>query len=69
MPEIDGCEAAKLIRMSDHPEGPTIPLIAMTDHALSDDVAKALAAGMNSFIEKPIVRRKIVIVTLQNFRA
>jgi len=68
MPEIDGCEAAKLIRMSDHPEGPTIPLIAMTDHALSDDVAKALAAGMNSFIEKPIVEEKLYS-TLQNFRA
>ena len=67
MPEIDGCEAAKLIRMSDHPEGPTIPLIAMTDHALSEDVAKALAAGMNSFIEKPIVAEKLYN-TLHNFK-
>jgi two-component system sensor histidine kinase/response regulator len=66
MPEIDGCETAKLIRMSDHPEGPTIPLIAMTDHALSEDVAKALGAGMNSFVEKPIVADKLYSA-LQNF--
>ena len=66
MPEIDGCETAKLIRMSDHPEGPTIPLIAMTDHALSEDVAKALGAGMNSFVEKPLVAEKLYSA-LQNF--
>lgn len=66
MPEIDGCEAAKLIRMSDHPEGQTIPLIAMTDHALSEDVAKALSCGMNSFVEKPLAAEKLYS-TLKNF--
>ena len=66
MPEIDGPEATKLIRMSDHPEGQTIPIIAMTDNVLAEDVAKALADGMNSHVDKPIEKEKLYS-TLQNF--
>ena len=54
MPEIDGYEATKLIRMSDHTDAKTIPVLAMTANVLSEDVAKALACGMNGHIGKPI---------------
>ena len=66
MPEIDGCEAAKLIRMSDHPEGQTIPIIAMTDNVLAEDVAKAISSGMNSHLDKPI-NKELLYSTLKNF--
>jgi len=59
LPEIDGTETAKIIRMSDHPEGQTIPIIAMVDNVLSEDVAKAISNGMNSYVEKPIDKDKL----------
>ncbi len=59
LPEIDGSEAAKIIRMSDHPEGQTIPIIALVDNVLSEDAAKAISSGMNSYVEKPIDKDKL----------
>jgi len=59
MPEIDGYEAAKLIRMSDHIEAKTIPIIAMTANVFSEDVAKALSCGMNGHVGKPIDKKNL----------
>lgn len=59
LPEIDGSEAAKIIRMSDHPEGQTIPIVALVDNVLSEDAAKAISSGMNSYVEKPIDKDKL----------
>jgi len=54
MPEINGCEATRLIRMSDHVAAKSIPIIAMTANDSSDDVNEALSCGMNSHLCKPI---------------
>ena len=54
MPVMDGYSAAKTIRGSMHPEAKTMPIIAMTANAFSEDVSAALAAGMNGHIAKPI---------------
>ena len=54
MPEINGCEATRLIRMSDHPAAKNIPIIAMTANDSSDDVNEAISCGMNSHLCKPI---------------
>ena len=54
MPVMDGFEATKTIRESNHPEAKTIPIIAMTANAFAEDVAEALAKGMNAHIAKPI---------------
>lgn len=54
MPVMDGYNAAKTIRSSIHPEAKTMPIIAMTANAFSEDVSAALAAGMNDHIAKPI---------------
>jgi len=54
MPVLDGYEATRKIRNSDHPEGKTIPIIAMTANAFAEDVAEALSVGMDAHISKPI---------------
>ncbi|WP_428603815.1 transporter substrate-binding domain-containing protein [Sedimenticola sp.] len=52
MPQMDGYEAAGKIR--NLPESNTLPIIALTANALSGDKEKALAAGMNEHVPKPI---------------
>ncbi len=54
MPVMDGYEATKAIRALDRPDARTVPIIAMTADAFSDDVQKCLDAGMNGHIAKPI---------------
>ena len=54
MPVMNGHEAARRIRQSDHPQAKTIPIIAVTANAFTDDVKASLAAGMNDHITKPI---------------
>ena len=52
MPEMDGYEATRLIRAQ--PWGASLPIIAMTAHALEEEKRKALEMGMNGHISKPI---------------
>ena len=54
MPVMDGHEAARRIRTSDHPQAGTIPIIATTANAFSADVSSAMAAGMNAHVSKPL---------------
>lgn len=54
MPVMDGYEATRIIRASDHPDAATIPILAMTANAFNEDVAAAVEAGMNGHIAKPI---------------
>lgn len=54
MPEIDGYEAAGIIRSSGRRDAVSIPIIAMTANAFDSDIQKALDAGMNAHITKPI---------------
>lgn len=54
MPVMDGYEATRQIRASCHPRAKDIPILAMTADAFTEDVAKALASGMNSHLAKPI---------------
>lgn len=54
MPVMDGYTAARKIRESVHPQAADIPVIALTANAFAEDIAKALAAGMNDHVAKPI---------------
>ena len=54
MPEMDGYQATRSIRASAHPDAASIPILAMTANAFTEDVAKAKAAGMNGHLAKPI---------------
>ena len=55
MPEIDGIEATKLIRTGSSPQiDSSIPILALTADAIDGERERAMAAGMNGFIPKPI---------------
>ncbi|WP_159207351.1 response regulator, partial [Klebsiella pneumoniae] len=50
MPHMTGYEATKAIRTLDHPDASSIPIIAMTADAFSEDVKHCLGCGMNAHI-------------------
>ncbi len=54
MPIMNGYEATKAIRHSNHKLAKTIPIIAMTANAFSEDIQMSLAAGMNAHASKPV---------------
>jgi CheY-like chemotaxis protein len=54
MPVMDGLTATRRIRASQHPDAARIPILAVTADAFVEDAAKAMAAGMNDHIAKPI---------------
>lgn len=54
MPEMDGLDAARAIRVMDRPDAKTVPILAMTANAFADDVSRSLAAGMNAHLTKPL---------------
>ena len=54
MPVMNGYEATKMIRSLDREDARTIPIIAMTANAFTEDRLKAKEAGMNEHIVKPL---------------
>lgn len=54
MPVMDGYEATKHIRQLENPELASVPIIAMTANAFTEDKEEALRSGMNGHIAKPI---------------
>lgn len=52
LPQIDGWEATRRIKSS--PETRSIPVIALTAHAMAEDEKKAMAAGCDDFDTKPV---------------
>jgi signal transduction histidine kinase/DNA-binding response OmpR family regulator len=61
MPNLDGYEAAALIR-SHEPSGERVPIVALTANAMAEDRARTLAAGMDRHLAKPIVREELAEV-------
>ncbi len=63
MPELDGYEATRQIRLAE-PCRHT-PIIAMTANTLEGDSEKCLAAGMNDYLDKPILLQALAAVLLK----
>ena len=62
MPHMDGYEATRRIRSLDDPAKANIPIFAMTANAFEEDRQKALDAGLNGHIVKPIDIAKLMQV-------
>jgi len=59
MPEMDGREAARLIR-AEETEGQHVPICALTAHAMEGDSATILAAGIDAYLTKPLKKSAIL---------
>jgi CheY-like chemotaxis protein len=51
LPGMDGCELTRMLRQ----RGVTTPIVALTASAHGDEEQRALAAGMNAFLRKPVL--------------
>jgi signal transduction histidine kinase/FixJ family two-component response regulator len=58
MPEMDGFEATRRIRLLDSPNA-AVPIIALTAHAMRGDEARCIEAGMSDYMPKPISRQRL----------
>ncbi len=53
MPEMDGYEASRQIRALNRPDAKTVPIIALTANAFTEDAQRAADAGMDAHMTKP----------------
>lgn len=68
MPIMNGYEATEKIRGLDRPDARSIPIIAMTADAFSDDVKRCLDSGMNAHTAKPINLEEILFLLKKHMR-
>ncbi len=62
MPVLDGHQATRKIRRMRRADAKTVPIVAMTANAFLEDRKKALAAGMNEHIAKPVEKDRLLSV-------
>lgn len=60
MPVMNGYDATRAIRALDRPDARTIPIIAMTADAFSEDIHRCLECGMDAHIAKPLDMRELL---------
>jgi CheY-like chemotaxis protein len=54
MPNMNGCDAARVIRSLPRADAATVPIVALSANAYQEDVSQAIAAGMDDHIAKPV---------------
>lgn len=59
MPDMDGYEATRAIRLSEKVDAADIPIIALTANAFAEDAKAAHDAGMNAHLSKPLDFNKL----------
>jgi PAS domain S-box-containing protein len=59
MPDMDGFETTKAIRAQERASKKHLPIVAMTAHAMIGDRERCLAAGMDSYVTKPVDAAKL----------
>ena len=67
MPEMNGLDATRAIRKLENPRAVSIPIVAMTADAFSENITECLDAGMNGHIAKP-VDIKLVIKEIRRIK-
>jgi CheY-like chemotaxis protein len=67
LPGMDGFELLRHLRAD--PELRTIPVIAITAHAMSGDRQRCLDAGFNDYMAKPILDEKALLVMVARLLA
>ncbi len=67
MPEMNGLDATRIIRKLEDPWASSIPIVAMTADAFSENIMECLDAGMNGHIAKP-VDIKLVIKEIRRIK-
>lgn len=60
MPKMDGLTASKLIREF----RPNLPVIAQTAFAMPGDRENAIRSGINNYIEKPIIKKQLMLLII-----
>lgn len=60
MPNMNGWDAARKIRSMKRPDAGTIPIIAMSANAFSDDIINSRISGMNQHLTKPLDEAKLL---------
>jgi CheY-like chemotaxis protein len=67
LPEMDGTEVLRQIRAD--PMLRSLPVIALTAHAMTGDRERFLAAGFDAYLTKPIVDETVLLETIQRHLA
>ncbi len=61
MPILDGYKTTESIRKNEYPEiNSTIPIIALTAHAMDGDKEKCIESGMDDYLAKPLIPRELI---------
>ena len=58
IPKIDGLEATRLLKAD--PSTAAIPVVALTAHAMAEDRARAMEAGCDGYLAKPVEPRRVM---------
>jgi len=62
MPDMDGLEATRQIRLLEAETGKHVPIVAMTAHAMKGDRESCLDAGMDDYMSKPLDQEDLGLV-------
>ena len=60
MPKMNGLNAARTIREMKRRDAKRVPIIAMSANAFAEDKSKALKAGMDDYLTKPLESEKLI---------